>query len=792
MSLLPLLVVAQDIVVIGQVLSAYDATPLAAANVWFKGTAIGTTTNEEGFFMLRSPKPQRTLVVSVVGYRKRNIQLDYGKDQMVEVLLREESSILDEIVVMARQDDAHRLLGRVRANKTLNDPSNVTNIAVTNRHTMYANVTNIRGAAFRRRLFADLESGAIAQSDTNYSLPMYALSETQRLTVLPDSTTTETTDVQVNAVDILEKDNWRQLLENYTPKVNPYRSYTTILGSNFLNPIAPNASSYYNIYIADSTCTATGKQYQLSFKPKRDDGLLFRGTMTVDSTTAAITGANWNIPSYTPINFLKNFSYHYTTSAIDSLFLPLNKRQMTDLELMANFTKKSNTLGTIITDANHYTDYLFLADTITRRINAHLPDTVDLPQMQAAWAGIDSINQTRIRRLASWAVDIILNQYLHIWKIDLGPIPNLYHFNQLEGNSPRISLRSGKSFSKNFTFGGYYGYGFKDRQHKYGGQVQWKFGSKKRHYLAFHYDHRVERYGYDDILMYDENRVHDVDHMFTSFGQIHSFPIHAMRKRMRLEYVYEQPGLRIGSYVKAENIYANRYLPYIQNGQQFDCSKTVSVKADVRLSWKERTLDEYFHRIYLKTPYPVVRMTAEMGGVSVGQQALLYGKFDLYAHQNVPVGFGKLCWWLRGSAIVGDVPWSHLTMVSATRINYFADHDFALINKTELAADLFAAAHLRYTTRGYIFGYIPGVKKLGIREDLVFKIGYGRLRPSHNNVLQMPATFHPWHDMPYIEAGFGLSNILHIADIHFMWRITHRDNPNAQNFGILWRINLGF
>ena len=47
----------ESIVVIGQVLSADDASPLEAAHVWFKGTDIGTTTNEDGFFLLRSDEP---------------------------------------------------------------------------------------------------------------------------------------------------------------------------------------------------------------------------------------------------------------------------------------------------------------------------------------------------------------------------------------------------------------------------------------------------------------------------------------------------------------------------------------------------------------------------------------------------------------------------------------------------------------------------------------------------------------------------------------------------------------
>ena len=106
-------IVAQDIVVVGQVLSAENSEPLQAASVWFKGTNIGCTTNEEGFFMLRSNEPQRTLIASVVGYKQRQIKLDYGKDQMIRIYLKEDISILDEVIAMPKQDEAIILLKKV-------------------------------------------------------------------------------------------------------------------------------------------------------------------------------------------------------------------------------------------------------------------------------------------------------------------------------------------------------------------------------------------------------------------------------------------------------------------------------------------------------------------------------------------------------------------------------------------------------------------------------------------------------------------------------------------------------
>ena len=182
-------IIAQDIVVVGQVLSAENSEPLQAASVWFKGTNIGCTTNDEGFFMLRSNSPQRTLIVSVVGYKQRQIKLDYGKDQMIRIYLKEDISILDEVIAMPKQDEAIVLLKKVYENRRVNNPENVTNISTTMNDVTAINLTNIKHKALQRKLFKDLMSGAIEQTDTTLSLPVYINQSIYNLRLTPDSNT---------------------------------------------------------------------------------------------------------------------------------------------------------------------------------------------------------------------------------------------------------------------------------------------------------------------------------------------------------------------------------------------------------------------------------------------------------------------------------------------------------------------------------------------------------------------------------------------------------------------------
>ncbi len=807
---------AQDIVVIGQVLSAENSEPLQAASVWFKGTNIGCITNEEGFFMLRSNTPQRTLIASVVGYKQRQIKLDYGKDQMIRIYLKEDISILDEVIAMPKQDEAILLLKKVYENRRINNPKNVTNISATMDNVTSINLTNIKQKALQRKLFKDLMSGAIEQSDTSFSLPVYINQSIYNLQFSPDSNTSTQLHSKQNAIDIFPPQHWQQIISAYTPDINPYKPYSTVLGRNFMSPITPNAKLYYNLYLADSILINGQKNYQIRFSPKQNQGLLFKGDMWIDSATYAITKTDITIPSYTSVNFLNSLNYGFTTAPFNNSIFPNNEKQGIGLNINLYPNKDIQYFGAILSEERSYTNITSTTDTLSIKPEE---EKIEIPaddKLETTWNKIDSLNQTRIQKLSSWAIDIILNQYLHIWKIDVGPLLNLFHFNQLEGASPRLTLRSGESFAKYFTFGGYYGYGFKEQYqnnelisdglHSYGGNIQWRFGPTKRNNLALTYDHKTERIGYDDSDIYAESRVHDIENLVNSWVMMYRPVSVLMRSKIGAEYQYEKPGFKFKINVFTQNYYSNRFIPLIHKGAEVPYYSQIGLRTTFRLSWQQSSLDYFFHRIYLATKYPVVHLTAEGGYIKIPGSAFnepyhsLFGKFGIYAQQHTALGFGKIHWMFQANAIIGDAPFPALIMARTSRSSYRHDTDFMLLGSMELMSNYYAALNIRYQTRGYIFGYIPYIKKLGIREDLIFNIGYGYLSPKYqnDNILSLPTNRYNvnenWNKMPYIECGFGFSNILKIGDIAFVWRLTHRNstNPESQNFGIRWRVGLDF
>lgn len=731
-------IVAGDIIVIGQVMSA-DSIPLAAANVWFSGTNNGGTTNDEGFFYLRSNTPQRSIIISVVGYHRKTVKLEYGRDQMLSIFLDEEYSPLNDIVVSPDNSEAINIINNVyRHRKDSLLPYN-------RRTTTYVNLTDLPTHTLQRRLFNDINSGIISRNDSTYSLPAYYSVKTGDLYLAE------------NFLPVIERDHWHNLIQSFSPSVNLYKTYITILGYNFLSPISRSSSIYYNIYLRDSTVTRQGKTYHLLFKPKSTNGLYFQGTLDIDSATWRIVSSNVKTSPYTNINILNSFTFsHNDTASSQAISLGINPLKV----------KNMNAVSAMIFENS---DFSYIPKPL-------LTDSND--------TRIDSIKGSKLVNAIKYTFDLLLAQHIHIGPLDIGPVFNLFHYNKRDGATPLISLRTNQGCLNLVSFGGYFGYAHQARRMLYGGNIKVRTKDTQNQW-AFAYDHKSYKYGFDDTHIFDENNINDADNLMNSLSQISMYSTNDFRTIISASYSYEtkvsNTDLRFGTSIYAQRIDCD-YSQLQNDTSDFSDIDNLGLKADIRIAWKQRSYNSYFQKYYFNSSLPVIHLYGEYGYQKNIENKGHYGKIGIYVEQKTPIGFGRLTWTARASGTFGNVPFSLLEYIRTSRGSLNIVNDFTLLNQLEFASDALFSATLRYQTHGYIFGYIPEIKRLGIREDLYFNICYGIL--SCNTQLHSQSL--KWGNLPYIECGFGLSNLLSFFKIQFMFRCTYRDNPDAQLFSVKW------
>jgi TonB-linked SusC/RagA family outer membrane protein len=87
----------QRIVISGRIVAEENEEPLPGATILIKGTNIGTTADEEGNFILRSPVA-RTIIVKHIGYDQKELTLGDKKTNLI-IRLTGKSKTLTDVVV---------------------------------------------------------------------------------------------------------------------------------------------------------------------------------------------------------------------------------------------------------------------------------------------------------------------------------------------------------------------------------------------------------------------------------------------------------------------------------------------------------------------------------------------------------------------------------------------------------------------------------------------------------------------------------------------------------------------
>ncbi len=791
LCLVSIFVSAQDIIIFGQIVGE-DGEPIHAANVWFKNTQIGTATNTEGYFILRSNEPQKKLCVSVIGYRQKTIKLS-GKDEVLTIALKEESSVLNELVVLPTENEALPLLRRVRECADENNPDKIGDFNTLEQRNTRLSLTQIKRKTLQRKLLRDLSSGAIAIDDSTYFMPLYDEVSVDEISVDSGGKTEQKNlSTDEKTLQLLPKEQMGIFLQNYAPNVNFYRNHVTVLQTNFISPLAAQGNLYYQYFLIDSLKNGGDKTYYIRFRPKNDKDLVFKGEMWIDSASCALQRIKASLSPAAAINFLNGLTIEQTFERNKSGKFYYDTRNYNMSFLFNFFDKNAKTGASVIyaqTIKNQNTKSTFDVSN-SPDSSAIFTDSL-VQETQQFRSAIDSLNQSKLQRVAYGLVDFVLNGYVHVWKLDLGPGINWLRYNKLEGFRPTFALRTGEKMMKHFTVGGYVGYGFGDKKWKYGGEFQARWGEKNAHSIGLFYDNDVIRHGYQFADLVCENMYGSNENLLTTASRMVVKTNLYQINQATAQYRYEQRGVRFTLRAQGTNYFSNSAMQFLQNGENLPTAQVATVSAGLRLSFKENSLDNFFHRYYLRTNYPIINLLGEYGFYNAGDVQGHFGQIRLIVKEDVPLFSGKLKYAVESGYIFGDVPWFVLETPRIQR-NFRSQYDFGLLNPMEFMYDAYVTANIRYITSGWIFNYIPYVKKANLREELIFRIAYGGLRSSHANVLALPEGVESLQKMPYMEAGFGICNILKVLSVQSIWRITYRDTPDAIKWGIRARLSLDF
>ena len=758
---------AVETIIVGEVVNEMTGEAIPNVNIHFRGTKIGTTSDESGSYALRVDMTGKAqLVFSAVGYFTQRYEIEPGTMAGLQVTMREKVATLSEIVVAPNENPALELLRQVREHRSENDRTLHPDRSFTTQREQNLYVSHIQKRHLRRALWSSLQAGMIQQEDSTYILPLYRETQSFRIN---GQEMTPANDQQTRTL-ILSSTDYSSLLGN-EGNLNFYATSVPLMGHAFLSPLAPGGNLYYRYYLIGEDT--------IHFRTRNPFYATFNGEMVIDTATYALRSIHAYVPAEVAVNYV-NTLHVSQTLAPDGTIADEHLSAILDIAIKSE--QAGTVFPTLLLTTSLRNKNLSGTESAGLSVQRSVSDSglsgeAGLSQADSAFAALDSLP---IIRTAKWFATIATTGYIPTGTpVDIGHVEEILQVNKHEGVHVGLPFRTNEQFSKVVSLEASVGYGFKDRSAKGMGRVSVNLPTPRRHIMQFEYNDRYvwsEVDDFDRLLRENSMGWGNFDFTAYAFEALYRDTLcvsTAMRQR-QLQYHW------FADWTKHLETHA-----YIRATWQGGYSLQ-SFSGIARLSWGERKYDGYFMRRYAYShKYPVLYAGLEFGHWTNSQQ--LTANSQLYAHlrlmltQHANLGMGgTLTYALQAGAIFGQVPSFLLWQADGNQGYAYDPYRFTLLHGNQLLADKYVALHAEWNGQGILFNLIPGIRWLHLRELVEAKIAYGYLSANY----QLPMTNHQF----YSEIGLGIGNILRVADLYSVWGYT---KETQWQWAMRFRIHLG-
>jgi len=804
----------------GQIKDSKTLESIPYANVIIKNTTSGMMSDNNGNFNLSIDKFPCTIIIKFIGYESQEIHLK-GEQEFLNVLLKEEVVSLNEITVRPDNYYERSLLRKIVKSRKKNNPDRFKSLHYQDYTRTTVFLSNLKLKTAESKTFRKSADAFVKSSDSTLMMPFY-INETickhNRIDNKSEkSITAEKSDGILPQVNPQIKS---ALDKKVTTEFNFYNNQINILTRGFPSPISSTALMYYNIYLSDSTVTNNVKHYKFNFFPKSYKNITFKGHFWVEEGSWALTEIKATLPNSANLNFVKDLQVHINYEKVDDN-LWFYKTQKINLNLTISKRegkkrkKKNFDVQKLIcyrdVNTNHLTSFpvnsisnrsFVDSEANNQKIIAFRQKVAPLDTFeQSAYQGIDKLKKNKFIKVADKFSAMTINGYYNLGKLDLGPYFSFYRRNEIEGKRLTLPLRTSEKLFKNFMLGGYLGYGFKNKDWAYGGNVKIKLPTPKRTILSLNY-----HYDYFDLtknkfveFIRENPYQQGGGNIVSSFTAKVPNPYLIRNRNVNVSYEH-QLNQSIGILVRPafNRYYSNYNLIFAKENQQLSHFDTYNLMLDTRFSFKQHYDEGFFSRIYYGNQKPVIHISTLLGKYHLpfknGSKSGYYANINLSLKNRFNIGPMFIKSLIEVGGIVGRVPYPLLQLPRGTRDIGSARYHFNLLHHSSFVSDLYSSVHVSLNGGGVIFNKIPLIKALNLREIISFKSYYGKLLGNHDKVMEIPSMLRAPSKEPYMEMGFGITNILKCLRVEYVNRINKADRFKdfSSSHGIRFRIEVSF
>lgn len=805
-----------------------NGIPVSYANIIFKKSNVGTYSDNDGNFTLKSDKNYNVIEVSSIGFATKEVRLKDNHTIQLQVVLVEGEE-LGEVTVVGKpqkqlskkENPAYRILQNIWKNKRKNGLKQSEYYQYEKYTSTELGLSKLDSTFLKKALQSDYEDIRKILSEKKYkqyfSMPMYLKEEVEQV-YGDNKANIQRTDIEAERTQGVAQTGFGlERISRAFQEFDIYDNSFIILDKPFVSPVSQFGYGVYSYVLNDSIERDDQKFYTIYFFPRQEQDLAFQGKFVVGSKNYAIESIEMYTVKETNINLVRNLAFEKHFKIInDSIFLPEKEIYEGDFTV---FTKNDNEKGMYVKKIISYNNYLlnepkptdFYKKDITKyKANQFVKDTlywanfINDDQMVKTKKLIQDVGNNKKIKGISDAIDIISTGYIPLRnKMQLGSLWEALTFNNVEGKRMRIGFRSYKTAEDRFRTYFYGAYGSEDKK--------WKYGISAK-YLLFHEPRILIGASFQDdylqlgsLLQTDEATLNLKNPAQFWFARGDNY---YLTQNKKLQGVADIGILKSNLHFTFSGVYQQRKaadpehfsIAYKDKNNHVhniysDANVSLAITYTPRRNVYGYGAEQRFGR---NTTHSLYKLKFTQGISGIRNSAFDYSRIEGTITYPTPVwSLGLLKPTIEVGKTFGDVPLPFLTPTPANQTYSIVDNTFSLLDYYDFVTDTYANLYLEHHFNGLIFNRIPLLKKTKWRSLIFAKAAYGTISETNKN-LSLSNVIYNAPERLYWEYGFGVENIgfgnFRFIRVDFVWRNDFNDVNAVRNpkFGIRVKIRPEF
>jgi hypothetical protein len=799
----------------GQVFDAATKEPVGYANIYIKGTTIGTTTDDTGYYQLKLQTIYDSVSAAYLGYSEATQPIKKQDRQRINFMLEASQSMLAEAVIIGSKESLEDyLIRKILENKDKNDKKHLQNYSYESYNKIELDVKNMSEKFMNRKIlkpFKFVFDNIDSTSEDEPFLPML-LSESISDFYYTSKLNKKREIIRASKISGVNDASFNEFLSATYQDIDVYDNAYTIIDKQFISPIANSCKTFYRYKVIDTLVLDNVVHYKLMFEPKTKGDNTFFGSFIVSENNYAIKGIQLRMAPHVNINFVKKIEINQDFDFVDQQFWMMTNDyllvEFSPLEKMPAIITRKNAvyrnfkINTSFNDSliSKMKEELYIDEREVKKDQAYWDSSrfIQLSKNEAAvYHIIDTLKTVPAYKTYVDIINLVLTGYYKTGPVELGPIVSLISYNKLEGWRFGAGIRTNYKMCEWAQVGGHFAYGLRDKRFKGDVNARFLVDKQPRQIISASYTHDVSELSRTNDLLASDN--------------ILSIIINRRKPDVRLLYYddaklsynieYKQ-GLSMGVTLQNRKIEQGlvpfSYLyPNKEFGiDSFNTLRQTELVFNARFAIGEKYIDKnsLFRSSINTYKVPVVQFEYVYGFKRFLGSQFNYHKFTLSYAQIVPIRtIGRFEMKIQAGKILGQVPFLLTEVHDGNQTFAFSNTAFNVMNDYEFYSDQYLQWNFSHHFDGFFLNRIPGIRKLKLREVIHTRGVWGNVSTKNADFNRLNSGFiKPLGNVPYIEVGFGLENILKFIRWDVMWRVTHRDNPKAYNWMMTFGFNFNF